>query len=250
MIPQSVVIEPLRAGARALGPRSARKHKVHVGGSHGSTETTRSYGILRAISWRSSDARIIMSARRSRAIPLWKEKRGEAGGQWTSATTSSSSSGSLRRRSIELGMSATQERAISDIQLWVQHPGIPSFPGRDPRRLRQRPRRRVRGQVHAALVVLRRSGGGKAHSPAPAQHVGPHMPARSAALSIITGGEQMDRNDHPCTTLYTSISSSPPSAASGAASSRRTPRPTGPRTPPDRQTRPVGERWGAVRFRS
>ena len=44
--------------------------------------------------------------------------------------------------------------------------------GRHAGRAGQGNRRRVRGQVHAAVVVLGRGGRGEAHGPAPAQHAG------------------------------------------------------------------------------
>src|SRR6476661_4234404 len=58
--------------------------------------------------------------------------------------------------------------------------------GGDPRRHCRRQRGGVRGQIHAAVVVLGRRRGREAYRPAPAQHVGDH--SRLAALSVITGG--------------------------------------------------------------
>ena len=64
-------------------------------------------------------------------------------------------------------------------------PSDPSLDGRDPRRSCRR-RRCVRKQIHAALVVLGGSGGGKVY--AAAEHNMWSVAARAAVLSVITGG--------------------------------------------------------------
>ena len=117
-----------------------------------------------------SDARIIMSGDEAALIRLWKEKRGEAEPEDLSdnlVVQLGVATEALNRTWYERNTG----RIITDVQRWVQHPVQP-LDGRDAGRLRRRPRRRVRGQVHAALVVLRRSGGREAHGPAAAQHVG------------------------------------------------------------------------------
>ncbi len=52
------------------------------------------------------------------------------------------------------------------------HPPDHPLDGRHAGRLGQGNRRRLRGQVHAAVVVLGRGRGREAHGPAPAQHAG------------------------------------------------------------------------------
>ena len=117
-----------------------------------------------------SDARIVMGTDEEALLRLWREKRGEIEPE--------DLSGNLI---VQLGVAT--EAAQPDL-VRAQYgsgghrrpaPGSPSrqsLDGGDARWVRQRDRRRVRGQVHAALVVLGRGGGGKAHGPAPAQYVG------------------------------------------------------------------------------
>ena len=87
-------------------------------------------------------------------IRLWKEKRGE--------TEPEDLSDNLI---VQLGV-ATETlnrtwyernagRAVTDVQRWVRHP-VHRYLAATLDGFRQRPRRRIRGQVHAAVVVLRR----------------------------------------------------------------------------------------------
>ena len=103
-----------------------------------------------------SDARIIMSADEAALIRLWREKRGESEPE--------DLSGNLI---VQLGV-ATEAlnqawyerntgRVVTDVQRWIHHPAHRYMA--DPGWVCQRPRRRVRGQVHAALVVVRGSSG-------------------------------------------------------------------------------------------
>ena len=99
-----------------------------------------------------SDARIIMSPDEAALIRLWKEKRGEVEPE--------DLSGNLI---VQLGIATEAlNRSWYRAQHWtIRHrrPALGSASGEavdggDARRVRQRPRRRVRGQVCAALVVL------------------------------------------------------------------------------------------------
>ncbi len=161
-----------------------------------------------------SDARIIMSGDEAALIRLWREKRGEAEpedfrdnlvvqlGVATEAlnrTWYERNTGRARHRRPTLGSASG-----------------PSIPGRHPRRIRQRPRRRVRGQIHAALVVLGGGGHRKAHGPAAAQHVGDQRKVGGAVDHHRRG--QVGRTDGPGRFPLPALSSSPPSAGSGAAS--------------------------------
>ena len=75
----------------------------------------------------------------------------------------------------------------------------------------------VRGQVHAAVVVLGRSGGGReAHGPAPAQYVG-HQFQGGGALDHHRR-RQMGRNHHVRPIASTSTFCSRPRRSSGGAS--------------------------------
>ena len=140
-----------------------------------------------------SDARIIMSPDEAALIRLWKEKRGEAEPE--------DLSGNLV---VQLGV-ATEAlnltwyerntgRAVTDVSALGSAP-CASLSGGDARWVRQRPRRGVRGQVHAALVVLGRSGGRKAHGATAAQHVGDQRPVGGPLDHHRRG--KMDRDDHP-----------------------------------------------------
>ena len=139
-----------------------------------------------------SDARIIMSPDEAALIRLWKEKRGEA--EPEDLSRQSHRPTRRRHRGAQPGLVRAQHGTGRH-----RHPALGSAPcasisGGDPGWVRQRPRRRVRGQVHAALVVLRRSGGRKAHGPTAAQHVGDQRPVGGPLDHHRRG--QMDRDDH------------------------------------------------------
>ena len=133
-----------------------------------------------------------MSPDEAALIRLWKEKRGEV--EPEDLQRQSHRPTRRRHRGAQPDLVRAQHRARRHRRPALGPASCASLPGGDPGRVRQRPRRRVRGQVHAALVVLGRGGGGKAHGPAAAQHVGDQRPV---------GGpldhhrrRQMDRDDH------------------------------------------------------
>jgi predicted phage-related endonuclease len=116
-----------------------------------------------------SDARIILNADAAALVQLWREKRGEAEPE--------DLSGNLI---VQLGIATevlnrtwyehNTGRVVIDVQRRVRHPvnrWMAATLGGFVEDVDA-----VRGQVHAALVVLRRGRGGKAYGPAPAQHVG------------------------------------------------------------------------------
>ena len=112
-----------------------------------------------------SDARIIMGNDEAPSCGFGK-KNGARSNPRTCPATSSSSSGLSPRSLIGAGM-----RRIPG-----SHHGCPaagptsngSVDGRDPRRPCRGQRRGVRSEIHAAVVVLGGSGGGKIHGPAAA----------------------------------------------------------------------------------
>jgi hypothetical protein len=115
-----------------------------------------------------------MSPDEAALIRLWREKRGEV--------EPADLSGDLivqlgvGHRAAEPELVRTQHGAVCH-----RHPAMgptpgPSISGGDARRVHLRRRRRVRSQVHAALVVLRRGRDRKVHGPAPAQYVGDQRP--------------------------------------------------------------------------
>jgi hypothetical protein len=103
-------------------------------------------------------------------IRLWQEKRGEVGPEGPVGRT---------HRPARLGdrgpQSARYERntgcAITDVQSRILHPAIRWMAGH-PRWRGDRDRGGLRGQVHAALVVLGGVRRREVHGSAPAQHVG------------------------------------------------------------------------------
>ena len=140
-----------------------------------------------------SDARIIMSPDEAALIRLWKEKRGEA--EPEDSIGQSRRPTGRRHRGAEPDLVRAQHRAGRHRRPALGSAPCASISGGDPGWVRQRPRRGVRGQVHAALVVLRRSGRRKAHGPAAAQHVGDQRPVGGPLDHHRRG--QMDRDDHP-----------------------------------------------------
>jgi predicted phage-related endonuclease len=114
-----------------------------------------------------SDARIITGQDEKTLIRLWQEKRGEVGPEDLSANLI-----------VQLGV-VTEDlnrvwyerntgHAITCVQSRVKHPVISWMAAT----LDGMVTETGDVQVHAAVVVLRRSGRREAHGPAPAQHVG------------------------------------------------------------------------------
>ena len=161
-----------------------------------------------------SDARIIMGANEDALLRLWREKRGEVEPEDLSANLV-----------VQLGV--VTEAAQSDLvraQYGTDHHGYPAVgpPPREPvdgrhaRRHDPRNRRRVRGQVHAAVVVLGRSGRRKAHGAAAAQHVGDQ---RQVGVALDHHRRrQMGRDHHSRRCALSAFPDRPPSESSGAAS--------------------------------
>ena len=147
-----------------------------------------------------SDARIIMGSDEAALVRLWREKRGEAEPEDLRAT-SSSSSGPPPRSSIAPGTSATPAGGSGRTA-----PGEAlghSMDGGDPRRHRGGDGGRIRGQVHAALVVLR--GGAAEKYMAQLQHNMWVTHLRTSVLSIITGGGKWVEITIPMDPLYLSV---------------------------------------------
>jgi hypothetical protein len=160
-----------------------------------------------------SDARIIMGGDEGVLIRLWREKRGEAEPE--------DLSGNLI---LQLGV-ATEElnrawfernagRQVRDVQRRVKH-SAHSLDGGKPRRHCGRNRGRVRGKVHAALVILRGGGGRKVHATAPAQHGSPTYRARCSQSSPAAANGW--RSQFPWT-HFTSVFWCQPKRSSSAAS--------------------------------
>ena len=132
-----------------------------------------------------SDARIIMGTDEAALLRLWREKRGEVEPEDLSGNLIVQLgvvTEDLNRRWYEVNTGAGDQRrpalgAAIPILRWM----AATLDG-----LVERQRGGVRGEVHAAVVVLRRGRGREAHGAAPAQHVGRRV--KAAVLSIITGG--------------------------------------------------------------
>ena len=146
-----------------------------------------------------SDARIIMGDDEAALLRLWREKRGEAEPE--------DLSGNLI---VQLGLVTEAlnrhwyERNTGQVsRMRPASPAASGDPvdGRDPRRHRRGQRGGVRGQIHAALVVLGGSRGREAHGAAPAQYVGDQL-RKGAVLSIITGGGKWVEIKIPADPLY------------------------------------------------
>ena len=127
-----------------------------------------------------SDARIIMGSDEAALLRLWQEKRGEIEPE--------DLSGNLI---VQLGLVTEPlnrdwyERNTGQIVECLQHrlrtSGAP-VDGGDPGRHRCGQRGGVRGEIHAAVVVLGGGSGREAYGSAPAQHVG-HQCHRRGALN-------------------------------------------------------------------
>ena len=131
-----------------------------------------------------SDARIIMGNDEAALLRLWREKRGEVEPEDLSSNLT-----------VQLGV-ATEElnRRWYQANTGQVHHGYPaadpasgpSVDGCHPRRPGRGQRRGVRSEIHAAVVVLGGSGGAETY--AQLQHNMWVVAARSAVLSVITGG--------------------------------------------------------------
>ena len=161
-----------------------------------------------------SDARIIMSPDEVGADPALEGKA--RGGRARGSERQPYRPTGRRHRASEPDLVRAQCWAGRNGRSALGSAPCPSVLGGDPGRVRQRSRRRIRGQVHAALVVLRRGGCRKAYGSAPAQHVGDQRPVGGAFDHHRRG--QMDRDDHTRRRARTSIFLSPPSVDFGAAS--------------------------------
>ncbi len=125
-----------------------------------------------------SDARIIMGQDEAALIRLWREKRGEVEPE--------DLSGNLL---VQLGVvtehlnrqwfERNTGRAVKDMQKRVRHPVL-RWMGGHPRRDGRSDRRGVRVEIHAPMVLLRRSGRAKVSAAASAQHVGDELNYLSA----------------------------------------------------------------------
>ena len=111
-----------------------------------------------------SDARVIMGSDEAALLRLWREKRGEVDPEDLSGNLIVQlglATEELNRRWYE----ANSGQVITDVQQQVRHPTVrwrhPGRPGRGDRG-------RLRGQIHAALLVLGGSRGPKVYGPAAA----------------------------------------------------------------------------------
>jgi predicted phage-related endonuclease len=111
-----------------------------------------------------SDARIIMGNDEAALVQLWREKRGEVEPEDLSGNLVVQlgvATEDLNRRWYE----ANTGQVVSDIQKRVRHPALRWMGATLDGRI-EGTRCRVRGQVHAAVVVLGRSGGREIHAAA------------------------------------------------------------------------------------
>ena len=145
-----------------------------------------------------SDARIIMSSDEAALIRALEGKA--RGGQTRGFIGQSRRPTGCRHRGAQPDLVRAKHGAGHHRHPALDSASCASLSGGDPGWVRQRPRCGIRGQVHAALVVLRRSRRRKAHGPAPAQHVGDQRPV--GGVSIITGGGKWVEMTIPADALY------------------------------------------------
>src|SRR5947209_1675224 len=139
-----------------------------------------------------SDSRVIMGSDEAALIRLWREKRGEAEPEDLSGNLVVQ----LGRATEELNRSwyeRNTRRQVRDVQRRVRHSAIPAD-GSDSGRHRGGHRSRVRGQVYAALVILRRGGRRKVHGAGAAQYVG--HPSEELGALYHYRRRQMGRGRH------------------------------------------------------
>jgi hypothetical protein len=130
-----------------------------------------------------SDARIIMGDDEAALVRLWREKRGEVEPEDLSQNLIvqlGSVTEDLNRR-LRVPYRAGHHRHPAPCP-----PSGSPLDGGDPGRTGRGQRGCVRSQVHAAMVILGGSGRREVHAAAAAQYVG--LAAKSAVLSVITGG--------------------------------------------------------------
>ena len=111
-----------------------------------------------------SDARIIMGDDQEALVRLWREKRGEVEPEDLSGNLLVQLgvvTEDLNRRWYE----ANTGQVLIDIQQQIRHPVLRWMAATLDGRVEAQ-RGRVRGQVHAAVVVLGRSGSGEIHAAA------------------------------------------------------------------------------------
>ena len=110
--------------------------------------------LVTTLLYRGSDARIIMGNGETALIQLWREKRGEVEPEDLSGNLVVQlgiATEDLNRRWYE----ANAGQVLTDIQRQIRHPAL---------RWMAANRGGVRGQVHAAVVVLGRGGGREVHA--------------------------------------------------------------------------------------
>ena len=115
-----------------------------------------------------SDARIIMGDDEAALLRLWREKRGEAEPEDLSGNLVVQlgiATEELNRRWYE----ASTGQVVTDIQKRVRHPVLRWMGATLDGRIEGND---AVGQVHAAVVILRGSGGRKIHAAAATQYVG------------------------------------------------------------------------------
>ena len=113
-----------------------------------------------------SDARIIMGSDENALRRLWHEKRGEADPEDLSANLIvqlGAVTEELNRRWYE----ANTGQAVTDVQKHIRHPGLRWMAATLDGRVAGK-RGGIRSQIHAALVILGRSGGREIYAAAAA----------------------------------------------------------------------------------
>ena len=149
-----------------------------------------------------SDARIIMGSDEAALIRLWREKRGEAEPEDLSGNLIvqlGTATEELNRSWYERNTGRRVTRRPAPRQAFGH-----SLDGGNPRRHRGGHRSRVRGQVHAALVVLRGGAPPKSTWPSSSTTCGSPICGPSV-LSIITGGGKWVEITIPMDPLYLSV---------------------------------------------
>ena len=129
-----------------------------------------------------SDARIIMGDDEAALLRLWREKRGEVEPEDLSAnlivqlgTVTEHLNRHWYERNTGQVVTEVQRRVFHPVKRWMAATldGMVEGTGRG-----------VRGQVHAAVVVLGRRRGREAHGAAAAQYVGDRLPGRRCCRSL------------------------------------------------------------------
>ena len=160
-----------------------------------------------------SDARIIMGSDEAALVRLWQEKRGEVEPEDLSGNLIVQLgvvTEDLNRRWYE----ANTGEVMKDVQRWVKHPVL-SWMAATLDGCREH-RGGVRGEVHAALGLLRRSRRRKAHGAASAQHVGGRAQGSRSCRSSPAAASGSRSRSMPIRSINTFCS--PPRRSSGAAS--------------------------------